>query len=175
MNFVYSRIIIKKTNKTMKIQNFKSGYDVTKGSAIAAGEKNDCAVRAIANAFSITYDVAHAFTAEEFKRKARRGTKAMLSTFKKLGSVTFDLFSDTLFPESREFKLKCVNKPINKDYTHKKVAYTVKTFCAKFSKGTFIVIVHKHALCVKDGIVIDNGDMQFTGYRRTVESFVKVS
>ena len=42
MNFVYSRIIIKKTNKTMKIQNFKSGYDVTKGSAIAAGEKNDC-------------------------------------------------------------------------------------------------------------------------------------
>ena len=92
-----------------------------------------------------------------------------------LGEVTFDLFSNTLFPESKTYKLAGVRKPINKDYTHKKVAYTVKTFCAKFSKGTFIVIVHKHALCVKDGIVIDNGDMQFTGYRRTVESFVKVS
>jgi len=159
----------------MKIQNFKSGYDVTKGSAIAAGEKNDCAVRAIANAFNITYDVAHAFTAETFKRKARRGTKAMFVTLQSLGSVAFDLFSDTLFPETKEFKLDGKLNPINKDYTHKKVAYTVKTFCAKFSKGTFIVIVHKHALCVKDGIVIDNGDMQFTGYRRTVESYVKVS
>ena len=159
----------------MTIQNFKSGYDVTKGSAIAAGEKNDCAVRAIANAFNITYDVAHAFTAETFKRKARRGTKAMFVTLQSLGSVAFDLFSDTLFPETKEFKLDGKLNPINKDYTHKKVAYTVKTFCAKFSKGTFIVIVHKHALCVKDGIVIDNGDMQFTGYRRTVESYVKVS
>ena len=159
----------------MKIQNFKSGYDVTKGSAIAAGEKNDCAVRAIANAFNITYDVAHAFTAETFKRKARRGTKAMFVTLQSLGSVAFDLFSDTLFPETKEFTLNGKSNPINKDYTHKKVAYTVKTFCAKFSKGTFIVIVHKHALCVKDGIVIDNGDMQFTGYRRTVESYVKVS
>ena len=159
----------------MTIQNFKSGYDVTKGSAIAAGEKNDCAVRAIANAFNITYDVAHAFTAEAFKRKARRGTKAMFVTLQSLGSVAFDLFSDTLFPETKEFKLDGKLKPINEDYTHKKVAYTVKTFCAKFSKGTFIVIVHKHALCVKDGIVIDNGDMQFTGYRRTVESYVKVS
>jgi len=159
----------------MKIQNFKSGYDVTKGSAIAAGEKNDCAVRAIANAFNITYDVAHAFTAETFKRKARRGTKAMFVTLQSLGKVSFDLFNDTLFPETKEFTLKGKSNPINKDYTHKKVAYTVKTFCAKFSKGTFIVIVHKHALCVKDGIVIDNGDMQFTGYRRTVESYVKVS
>ena len=111
----------------MKIQNFKSGYDVTKGSAIAAGEKNDCAVRAIANAFNITYDVAHAFTAETFKRKARRGTKAMFSTLQSLGSVAFDLFSDTLFPETKEFKLDGKLKPINKDYTHKKVAYTVKT------------------------------------------------
>jgi hypothetical protein len=99
----------------------------------------------------------------------------MFVTLQSLGSVAFDLFSDTLFPETKEFKLDGKLKPINEDYTHKKVAYTVKTFCAKFSKGTFIVIVHKHALCVKDGIVIDNGDMQFTGYRRTVESYVKVS
>ena len=159
----------------MILENFKNGYDVTKGSAIAAGEKNDCAVRAIANAFNITYDVAHTFTAETFKRKARRGTKAMFVTLQSLGKVSFDLFNDTLFPETKEFTLEGKSKPINKDYTHKKVAYTVKTFCSKFNKGTYIVLVHKHALCVKDGIVIDNGNMQFTGYRRTVESYVKVS
>ena len=159
----------------MKLENFTNGYNVTKGSSLAAMEKNDCAVRAFANAFNITYDLAHEFTADKFKRKARKGTKAVYATLNQLKSVTFELFSNTLFPETKTYNLVCVNKPINKDYTHKKVAYTVKTFCTKFNKGTFIVIVHKHALCVKDGIVIDNGDMQFTGYRRTVESFVKVS
>ena len=28
---------------------------------------------------------------------------------------------------------------------------------------------------VKDGIVIDNPDMRFTGYRRVVESYIKVA
>ena len=158
----------------MILENFQNGYNVTKGSTLAAGEKNDCAVRAMANAFNISYDVAHEFTAKEFKRKARRGTQHMFSTLSKLGQVTFDLFSDTLFPEKKEYNLVPVNAPINTDYTHKKVAYTVKTFCAKFNKGTFIVLVNKHALCVKDGIVIDNPDMRFTGYRRIVESYVKV-
>ena len=158
----------------MILENFTNGYDVTKGSMLAAGEKNDCAVRAFANAFNITYDVAHEFTAKEFKRKARRCTQGVFTTLKALGSVTFDLFSDTLFPETKEYKLKCVNEPINTDYTHKEVKYTVKTFCAKFSKGTFIVLVNKHALTIKDGIVIDNPDMRFTGYRRVVESYIKV-
>ena len=158
----------------MRLENFTNGYNVTKGSTLAAGEKNDCAVRAMANAFNITYDVAHKFTAETFKRKARRGTQAMFSTLQSLGSVTFELFSNTLFPETKTYKLKCVNEPINKDYTHKEVKYTVKTFCAKYSKGTYIVLVNKHALTIKDGIVIDNPDMRFTGYRRIVESYVKV-
>ena len=98
----------------------------------------------------------------------------MFSTLSKLGSVTFELFSNTLFPETKEYNLVPVDAPINTDYTHKKVAYTVKTFCAKFNKGTFIVLVNKHALTIKDGIVIDNPDMRFTGYRRIVESYVKV-
>ena len=158
----------------MILENFQNGYNVTKGSTLAAGEKNDCAVRAMANAFNISYDVAHEFNAKEFKRKARRGTQDMFNTLSKLGQVTFDLFSNTLFPESVEYNLVPVDAPINTDYAHKKVAYTVKTFCAKFNKGTFIVLVNKHALCVKDGIVIDNPNMRFTGYRRIIESYVKV-
>ena len=159
----------------MILENFKNGYEVSNGSLLAKGEKNDCVVRACANAFNITYDVAHKFVAVEFKRKARKGTKAVFSTFNALGKVAFDLFQDTLFPITKEYKLKCVNKPVNASYTHKQVAYTVKTFCAKFSKGTYIVLVNKHALVIKDGIVIDNGDMRFTGYRRVVESYIKVS
>ena len=158
----------------MILENFKNGYEVSNGSLLAKGEKNDCFVRACANAFNITYDVAHGFVAKEFKRKARKGTQNVFNTLSKLGSVTFELFSNTLFPETKEYNLVPVDAPINTDYTHKKVAYTVKTFCAKFNKGTFIVLVNKHALTIKDGIVIDNPDMRFTGYRRIVESYVKV-
>ena len=158
----------------MKLENFKNGYDVTNGSLIAKNEKNDCSVRALANAFNVTYDVAHLFAATELERKARKGLKSMFQKLDLLGEVTFELFSNTLFPETKTYKLDGKLKPRNPDYTHKPVQFTVKTFCAKFNKGTYIVIVKKHALCIKDGIVIDNPDMQFTGYRRIVESAVKI-
>ena len=64
----------------MKLENFKNGYDVTLGSSLALNEKNDCAVRAFANAFNVTYDVAHAFAADKFKRKAKKGTRNMFQT-----------------------------------------------------------------------------------------------
>ena len=158
----------------MILENFKNGYEIANGSLLAKSEKNDCVVRACANAFNVTYDIAHSFTAETFKRKFRKGTYNVYNALNELGKVSFDLFQDTLFPITKEYNLKAIKNPINRSYTHKKVSFTVKTFCSKFSKGTYIVIVHKHALCIKDGIVIDNGDMQFTGYRRVVESYVKV-
>ena len=159
----------------MILENFKNGYEVANGSLLAKSEKNDCFVRACANAFNITYDVAHGFVTKEFKRKARKGTKNVFAVCKALGKVTFDLFQDSLFPVTKEYKLSCVSRLINKEYTHKKVKYIVKTFCAKYSKGTYIVLVNKHALVIKDDIVVDNGDMRFTGYRRVVESYIKVS
>jgi hypothetical protein len=159
----------------MKLENFKNGYAVTNGSLLAQNEKNDCSVRALANAFNVTYDVAHLFAATKLERKARKGLRGMFSKLDLLGEVTFELFSNTLFPETKTYKLAGKLNPINSDYTHKKVQYTVKTFCSKFNKGTYIVIVNKHALTVKDGIVIDNPNYKFEGYRRTVESCVKVS
>ena len=164
----------------MKLENFKNGYDVTIGSSLALNEKNDCAVRAFANAFNISYDVAHEFAADKFKRKAKKGTRNMFQTLAELGFATFDLFSDTLFPETRTYgihplKRSKTGKVVNTSYTHKEVSHTVKTFCTQYNKGTYIVIVSKHALTIKDGIVIDNPNYRFTGYRRIVESAVKIS
>ena len=159
----------------MILENFKNGYEVSNGSLIAKGEKNDCFVRACANAFNITYDVAHGFVAKEFKRKARKGTKGVFATCKALGKVSFELFKDSLFPVTKEYNLKFVNNPINREYTHKKVAYTVKTFSAMFNKGTYVVLVNKHALTIKDGIVVDNPNNRFDGYRRVVMGYIKVS
>ena len=163
----------------MKLENFKNGYDVTVGSSLAVNEKNDCAVRAFANAFSITYNAAHKFAEEVFNRKPRKGVKGMFPTLAKLGFAQFDMFTDSLFPETRVYSIHPLarsksGKLVNTDYTHKEVNHTVKTFCAKFNKGTFIVMVAKHALVIKDGIVIDNPNYKFTGYRRIVESAVEV-
>ena len=163
----------------MKLENFKNGYDVTVGSSLAVNEKNDCAVRAFANAFNISYDVAHKFAEDKFARKAKKGVKGMFITLSKLGFATFDLFQNSLFPETRTYGIHPIarsksGKLVNTDYTHKEVNHTVKTFCAKFNKGTFIVMVAKHALVIKDGIVIDNPNYKFTGYRRIVESAVEV-
>ena len=158
----------------MILQNFQNGYNVSNGSLLAKGEKNDCTVRAIANAFNVCYDIAHGFAADVLKRKAKRGTKNTYLNLVAAKNVTFDLFSNTLFPETKTFKLAGKASPINPKYTHKKVKYTVKTFCSKHNVGTYIVLVKGHALCIKDGIVIDNSNYQFDGYRRPVMSFVKV-
>ena len=159
----------------MILENFKNGYEVANGSLLAKSEKNDCLVRAFANAFNVTYDVAHSFTAEKFERKFRKGAKMTASTLSKLGKVSFELFKDTLFPVTKEYDLKFVHNPVNKEYTHKQVSYTVKTFSAMFSKGTYIVLVNKHALVIKDGVVVDNPNNRFDGYRRVVLGYVTVS
>ena len=158
----------------MILQNFQNGYNVSNGSLLAKGEKNDCTVRAIANAFNVCYDVAHGFAADVLQRKAKRGTKNTYLNLVAAKNVTFDLFSNTLFPETKTFKLAGKASPINPKYTHKKVKYTVKTFCSTHNVGTYILLVKGHALCIKDGIVIDNSNYQFDGYRRPVMSFVKV-
>ena len=163
----------------MKLENFKNGYDVTMGSSLALNEKNDCAVRAFANAFNITYNMAHEFAANVFDRKPNKGVKGMFPKLAELGFAQFDMFSDSLFPETRvyslhPFKRSESGKVVNRAYKHKEVSHTVKTFCAEFNKGTFIVMVAKHALVIKNGIVIDNPNYKFTGYRRIVESAVEV-
>ena len=73
-----------------------------------------------------------------------------------------------------ETNVKFVHNPINPEYTHKQVKYTVKTFSAMFNKGTYVVLVHKHALTIKDGIVVDNPNNRFDGYRRVVMGYIKV-
>jgi hypothetical protein len=166
-------------------QVFKNGYEVTKLSKIAKTEKNDCVVRAFANSFEVTYDTAHQFVKETFGRKNRKGTKQTMSTLKSLDLVTLEDDNSvgqlSLFPKTITKKVKFVGhspktggRLFNPNYTHKKVAFTVKTFLNKFKKGTYIVLVHKHALVVKDGVLIDNEDQRFTGYRRPVESAFKI-
>lgn len=161
---------------------FKSGYAVSKGSKLANGEKNDCFVRACTNAFGISYEQAHKFTADEFGRQNRRGTFGVNLTLKTLSKEVIEFEPEgqlNLFTPNggKRIKVKHIgDEPkaggilINRKYKHKKVAYTVKTFMQNYPTGTYILLVNKHALVCKGGVIIDNSDMQFNGYRRPVES-----
>ena len=171
------------------LENFKNGYKVSKGNKIAQSERSDCFVRAIANAFEVDYTQAHGFVKDKFNRRNRMGTKGANSGLKKLAKtvIRFEPSDQTgqlsLFEQNvKAFKIKHLGiapkyggKLINRKYKHKDVAYTVKAFSHRYKTGTHIILVHKHALVIKDGVVIDNGNAKFDGYRRVVESAYKVS
>jgi len=167
------------------LQNFKNGYEVSEKSEIAKNEKNDCVVRALANAFEVNYNMAHVFVEKKFNRKKGKGTKGFNHILKGLAkkAITFKPSGQlNLFEQdNKSFNIEHVGdqpklggKLVNRKYKHKKVAYTVKAFAQKFNKGTYIILVHKHAFTIKDGVLIDNGNYQFSGYRRVVESAFKV-
>ncbi len=90
----------------MKLENFKNGYDVTVGSSLAVNEKNDCAVRAFANAFSITYNAAHKF-AEEAMYKCI--AYAILSTRQNVPEYVVRRYKKERFAETRKAKLRLSN------------------------------------------------------------------
>tara|TARA_X000001316_G_scaffold12008_1_gene5255 strand:+ start:63 stop:578 length:516 start_codon:yes stop_codon:yes gene_type:complete len=164
---------------------FSDGYKVSSGSNVAKQEKNDCVVRAFANGFDIDYDQAHEFVKAKFNRQNRKGTNNTFSTMKSLQNKDLeferngqlDLFNGCKVTKRIKYlgsEPKKGGNLKNNDYTHKQVAYTVKTFIDKFKHGTYFVLVNKHALIVKNGQLLDNPDMQFTGYRRVVEHAFKI-
>ena len=160
------------------LKNFKNGYQVSDKSEKARNERNDCVVRAIANACEVNYEQAHEVVKVKFARKKGEGVVAFNSIMKGIKEIKFgeagqlDLFSRTTMKQFRHLgdMPKLGGKLINTKYKHKKVAYTVKAFAQKYKKGNFIVLVAQHALAINDGIIIDNSSYQANGYRRVVES-----
>ena len=147
---------------------FKSGYEVSGSSEVAKNEKDDCVVRAFANAFGISYNQSHKFTSEKFNRKFKKDETGQLSLF---GDDTINKTVKYIGSEPKK-ESKVVLQ--NTTYKHKPVAYTVNTFIKRFKSGTYILLVKGHALVVKNGVMIDNPNYQFTGYRRVVESAFQV-
>ena len=59
-------------------------------SEVAKKEKDDCVVRAFANAFGITYNQSHKFTSDKFNRKFKKATFRTYTVLKDLKKVEFD-------------------------------------------------------------------------------------
>ena len=164
------------------LKNFKSGYAVSGSDQTAKGETNDCVVRAIANACDVNYNQAHKYVADKFDRKKGKGTKMFMSTLDGINEMVFDEVGQLdMFNEGITRKIKPLGKGpkqggdmVNPKYKHKPVAFTVKAFAQRFNKGNFILAVNKHALAIKNGVVVDNGNYQYDGYRRVVEGAYQV-
>lgn len=139
----------------MKIQTTENGVsfataDSLKGykeSKVAKKEDNDCVVRAIAAAFDIEYDLAHAFVAEKFERKNRKGTFMTASILKGLKKA---------FGKEVINHTKHVRTHYNNGGRIVERKMTLQTFLTRFSKGTFLLLKSRHAFVVKDGTVIGN-------------------
>lgn len=129
-------------------------------SLTAKTETNDCVVRAFASAFDITYDYAHKYIAEEFKRQPRRGTFFTASKMVKLSESLVKVNGKKIQPLGN--KVNSFAYPFSLSYDVKvkgelvKRQMTVGTFVKKNPKGTFFVLVKGHAFTIKDGVVIGN-------------------
>ena len=128
-------------------------------SVIAKGETNDCVVRAFASAFEITYDKAHKYVKEKFGRKDRQGTYGTVGTLVKMADDRTTVNYKKVRPVGVRKSSTMVNS-LSYNVTikgEKKVRQmTVGTFIKQNPKGTFFVLVRRHAFTIKDGVVIGN-------------------
>ena len=149
--------MIKYSSKEIK------GYNSSK---IAKGEKIDCFVRALAAATEVDYDTSHKFVQKTFKRKPKKGTenhqiiKAMAGFQEEGMNIGNKSFKVNVLPKSR---ITNTYKLYGEVIDRKK---TVKSFIKDNPKGTFVVGVCKHAITVKDGVLIDNVGEEFRPTRK---------
>ena len=134
----------------------------------AKGETNDCFVRAVMNACQVSYDAAHELVATEFGRLPRKGTKGSILKLKTMATAGEKLAGKEILPLGTfsrtpitPAKAKERGVLLNLKYPKGGGTYsgfTVGKFLAQHPKGSFILIVAKHALAIRDGKIYDNAD-----------------
>jgi hypothetical protein len=128
-------------------------------------ESNDCFVRALAISANISYNEAHGIAEELFNRKTGEGTQNVESIIRsKEGRNYF---------AHRGIELEDVNHTYINKRDKKVYPRNIRGFYNRYKNGTFLVLVRKHALVIKDGIVMD-WPIQSKKIGRTVEAAYRV-
>ena len=130
-------------------------------SETARRETNDCVVRAFASSFEVSYDYAHKFVADEFGRRPRKGTYGTISKLVKMADSLFKVNGKKVCPvgiRHNDNMLRSLMYDVKVKGEIKKRNMTVGTFVKQNPKGTFFVLVRRHAFTIKDGVVIGNWD-----------------
>jgi hypothetical protein len=112
------------------------------------GETNDCTVKALAVSLDIPYDQAYLYAMRSFNRK--RNTGPSPNVLKRAFS------SDKAFTEFQSKALKTTYKQVDGRMLDREM--TIGTFVKTYPSGTYYVVVSRHALVIKNGIVYDHSD-----------------
>jgi len=144
-------------------------------SEIARIEKNDCVVRSIASAAEVSYKVAHEFCAKVFGRENKKGVNGIV-----LASSMLKAQDDGLVIGNKEFDVYGLkkNEVCNKYKLHGEEIWrkkTIKSFVQSHPVGTFLVMVANHALCIKDGELLDWDNNKFQPTRKVVSAYKLIS
>jgi hypothetical protein len=140
-------------------------------SEVSKTEKNDCVVRSIASAAEVSYKIAHDFCAKVFGREDKKGVNGMVLAASLLkaqddgitiGNKEFDVYGLKKKEVCNKYKLK------GEEIWRKK---TIKSFVQSHPVGTFLVMVANHALCIKDGELLDWDSNKFQPTRKVVSAY----
>ena len=140
-----------------------------KESVKARNEKNDCFVRAVASASGSSYDAAHAYVKETFKRQDRQGTQFVNSTMESIEGKLQE-FGNVKVKFEKLGKKRVMNtyKLYGELIDRQK---TVKSFIKTNPRGTFIVLVAGHAFTIKNGVLVDNRGEEFRPTRKVTGAY----
>lgn len=138
---------------------------------LAKAEKNDCVVRSISSATGVSYRTAHIFCKEEMGRESKKGVNNLFLSTRFLKAEEEGLKLD-----SKEFTIRSLGKKeIKNKYKLKGEEIwrkkTIKSFIQSHPKGTYIVMVAKHALTIKDGELLDWDNNKFEPTRKVVSAY----
>lgn len=138
---------------------------------LAKAEKNDCVVRSIASATGVSYRTAHTFCKDEMGREDKKGVNNLLMTTRFLKAEDEGLTLD-----NKEFSIRKLGKQETKNRykLHGDVIWrkkTLKSFMQSHPKGTYLVLVAKHALTVKDGELLDWDNNKFEPTRKVMDAY----
>jgi hypothetical protein len=110
------------------------------GGELAKNEKNDCTVKSIMSAFDCSYVEAHRFCQSRLHRKHQQGVF-------NFGTLTSKQAYDCVELNGRKLRV-CKSLPFRPSVER------INEFFGK--KGTFLIIVEGHCLCIKNGIEYNN-------------------
>jgi len=155
----------------MLVKNSRTVIKGLKNSAKAKSENNDCVVRAMATALDINYDTAHDLVANDMDRVSGKGTQDLA-----ISNAMSKYIKDGLEVDGMKFNVsKCADYKVKNYYNlyGERIARqkTVKSFIKDNPKGTYMVLVSKHAFTVKDGTLIDNVGEEWRPTRKVQRAF----
>lgn len=110
-------------------------------------EKNDCAVRAIANIGAYPYPVALKLMAQEGRSRGRGTPWDVLDkVYKMAGAFDITYYGGRMRKMAQKHSVPFREKGM-----------TLETFLERHPKGRYVVVITRHAIAVVDGTTVDTG------------------